>query len=132
MAPGLDPAGFELAMGSVLQLMLANNGEANVFVNLHEEPIGLIATQYATVYGRRRAFPHAWWFKEGTARQRLECSLRFLLNLKKTNLIVIEATEANWLFFEHLCKYGLLRRVGTLRDAYGAGGRSAIYQGVGK
>ena len=50
----------------------------------------------------------------------------------KTHLVVIECQEADWRFFQHLCKYGVLRRVGTLRDAYGEGKRSAIYQSVGK
>lgn len=132
MPPDLDVPGFELAVAGVAQALQNGAGEIVMVINLHEEPIGLIVTQFQVIYGRRRAFPHAYWFQEGRPRQRLECALRFLLNLKKASLVVIEAKEANWPFFGHLCKYGVLRRVGTIRDAYGAGGRTAIFQGVGK
>lgn len=131
--PGdLGPAEFQSHILTVFQALADRGGELFVFINLHDEPIGLVGVQRQSIYDRTRAFPHAVWFQEGTARQRLECGLRFLLSLKKTSLVVIEAKEPNWRYFEHLCKYGLLRRVGTLRDAYGSGGRTAIYQGVGK
>jgi hypothetical protein len=131
MPVDLDIPAFQAKIMEVMARVLLS-GEMIMFVNHQEEPVGMATISYQSVHERRRAFPHFWWFTEGKPRQRLEIVLRFLLNLKKANLVVIEAKEANWPFFEHLCKYGVLRRVGTIRDAYGAGGRSAIYQGVGK
>ncbi len=129
LPPDLDPVQFQ---AQIVGFIAPFAGDVMVFVNHAEEPVGLTIVSYQTIYERRRAFPHAIWFQEATPRQRLECALRFLLDLKKTNLVVIEAKQPYWPFFEHLCLYGALRRVGTLRDAYGAGGRTAIYQGVGK
>ncbi len=124
--------GFRAAITDMLAALVHAGGDVLMFVNLHEEPIGMVGVTYGKTGERVRAFPHAVWFQEGTARQRLEVSLRFLLNLKKTHLVVIEAREADWRFFQHLCKYGAIRRVGTIRDAYGEGKRAAIYQSVGK
>ena len=129
LAQDLDVQAFPPA---AIALMAPFPGELLMAINMRDEPVGMAVVTYSQTYDRRRAFPHVIWFKEATGRQRLEITLRFLLNLKKTNLVVIEAKQPYWPFFEHLCKYGVLRRVGTIRDAYGAGGRTAIYQGVGK
>lgn len=131
LQPDLDPLSFRNAVMAMLATVNATNGALFAFMDA-ERPIGVVGVQVAPVMDRLRAFPHAVWFSEASPRQRVECALKFLLDLKHTHLVVIEAKEPDWRFFEHLCKYGLLRRVGTLRDAYGAGGRAAIYQSVGK
>jgi len=117
---------------AVVALIAPFQGDLLMAVNLADEPVGLAIVTYSQTYDRRRAFPHVIWFKEATARQRLEITLRFLLKLKKSNLVVIEAKQPYWPFFDHLCKYGALRRVGTIKYAYGADGKTAIYQGIGK
>jgi hypothetical protein len=132
LPPDLDPSQFREQITALLAALVEAGGAVLMFVNKDEIPIGMVGVTYGKTQDRIRAFPHAVWFQEGTARQRLEVSLRFLLNLKKTHLVVIECMEADWRFFQHLCKYGVLRRVGTIRDAYGEGKRSAIYQSVGK
>lgn len=132
LAADMEPLEFRDAVLAILATVNATNGALFAFMNALDMPIGVVGIQVAPVMDRLRAFPHAVWFSEASTRQRIECALKFLLDLKRTHLVVIEAKEPDWPFFEHLCKYGLLRRVGTLRDAYGAGGRAAIYQSVGK
>lgn len=114
-----------IRMGSDLEIMLAKTREGEI-------PVGLAGVHHTIIADRRRAYPHFQWFKEASPRVRVECALRFLIDLKAIAFVVIETAEPNWRFFDHLCCYGALRRAGTLRHAYGEGQPAAIYQSVGQ
>lgn len=131
--PGLEPRAFREAFLNAAATAIHAGCDLEVLLGGPDKiPMGLAGVQFAIVGGRRRAYPHFTWFKEATPRVRVECALRFILDLKATAFVVIETAEPNWRFFEHLCCYGALRRAGTLKHAYGEGEPAAIYQSVGQ
>src|SRR3990172_8443150 len=81
-----------------------------------EIPIGLCAMTMS----QGQAWPHVFWFPEATIRGRLECTLKFLVALKEKVNVVIPSPSGDVAFFDHLCKYGVLRRIGTGRGWFGA------------
>jgi hypothetical protein len=109
------------SLGSIFQA----GGEAWVFYGKASVPIGLIVAHIAG--GRME--PHVFWFPEATARNRLECSLKWLVDMKPRYALFIFAKEPEWKFFEHLGKYGVIRAVGKYRNFPG-GGDAMLFQGV--
>ncbi len=83
-------------------------------------------------YQQNRAYPKLWWFPEASDRNKIELSVMFLIELKQKFLVLIPAEEAvdrEVAHFLHLCKYGLLRKVGTIRE-YFPGGKAVLFQSV--
>lgn len=113
-------AGHEVAIGQ------ARKGEETI-------PVELISIEYSDTV----AAPHVVWFPEASPRNRLELGLKLFMSLKKQHLVLINIVSrkgeksADVRFHEHLCKYGVLRRVGTIRDRYGANVNSVLFQSVG-
>lgn len=113
-------AGHEAAIG------LARKGEGMI-------PVELISIEYSG----NVAMPHVVWFPEASSRNRLELGLKLFMSLKKQHLVLINIVSqkgeksADVRFHEHLCKYGVLRRVGTIRDYYGADVNNVLFQSVG-
>ncbi len=111
----------------------------------HEVAIGLAQKEGETIpvvlvsieYGDAVATPHAVWFPEASPRNRLELGLKLFMSLKKQHLVLTNIVSrkgeksADVKFHEHLCKYGVLRRVGTIRDYYGADMNGVLFQSVG-
>jgi len=101
-------------------------------------PIAIVAINYDG--GERRypiAFPHVEWFPEASDRNKVEAGVRFFLELKRRKTAIVlarherdkETRETR--YFNHLCKYGLLRPVGHLRDHFAEGVNAMIYETVG-
>lgn len=67
------------------------------------------------------------WFPWASARNKLEAAVHFLNQMRKTTTIVGFCEPAAIDFFEHICRYGVLRRAGTVFDMIGEGPR-AVYQ----
>lgn len=64
-------------------------------------------------------WPHVYWFPWATARNKIECALFFLKEMKeKVNLVVVSIPK-DVDFFQHLCRYGVIRRIGTGRGWLG-------------
>ena len=80
-------------------------------------------------YQQRRAYPQVWWFPEATPRNRIELAVKFLIELKAEFLVLIPSKEQEVAYFKHLCKYGLLHRVGTIRE-YFSDGKAVLFQSV--
>ena len=80
-------------------------------------------------YQQNRAYPTVWWFPEASPRNRIELSVKFLIELKAEFLVLIPVQEQEVAHFLHLCKYGLLRKVGTIRE-YFPGGKAILFQSV--
>jgi len=93
---------------------------------LRDKPIGLIVTSPTLRY----AEPHAVWMPWASPRDILQTSVYFLNELKGEARFLITAREADRTFFDHLCKYGLIRTVGKLRDHYAKGKHAMLYQSV--
>lgn len=94
-------------------------------------PIGVVTVAFRQHPNlRRQAEPHVYWFPEATGRNKIEATLKFIVDLKADHLVIVIAKPADWRFFDHLCKYGALRRVGTIRGFLASGESVGYYQGV--
>ena len=93
-----------------------------------EIPVGLAVVRYHDE--DKVAWPHAVWFPEASARNKMEITVAFLVQLKKSAEVLITSEEKNKLYFKHLCKYGVIRRVGKLHEWFGGEGRM-LFQSVG-
>ncbi len=97
-------------------------------------PVLLVSVEYSG----NLAIPHAVWFPEATPRNKLELGLRLFMELKKNHLVLATVKETKGTkspdvkYCEHLCDYGVLRRVGTIRDYHGPGENGVLFQSVGK
>lgn len=89
-------------------------------------PVGLVVQMTNGHY----AEPHVIWFPEASSRNRLELALAFLVELKRHYKVLLWVREANWKFYDHLCKYGVIRTVGKFRAYYPDGENAYLFQGV--
>jgi hypothetical protein len=68
----------------------------------------------------------------------LEIGLNVYLELKKNWLVLTPIKETKGTkstdvkFHQHLCDYGVIRRVGTIRDYFGPSENGILFQSVGK
>lgn len=71
------------------------------------------------------------WFKWSSSRNRVESIANFINGLRDDFVVTEFADEREpetKRFFENLCMYGIMRRVGTVHDFYGPGNSAALYQ----
>ena len=80
-------------------------------------------------YQQNRAYPTVWWFPEAAPRNKIELPIMFLIALKAEFLVLIPSKEHEVAYFSHLCNYGLLRKVGTIRE-YFPDGKAVLFQSV--
>lgn len=68
------------------------------------------------------------WFPWASKRNKLETTLHFINEIRE-HLVVMEFAKQNdkkhW---EHICKYGVMRRVGTVNDLAATGEPIALFQ----
>lgn len=100
--------------------MLANTPEHG------EIPVGLAMISY---HGGI-AWPHALWFPDASARNKLEVGLAFFIELKKNAKVLITSDRGDEPYFLHLCKYGVLRKVGKLHEWFDPA-HATLFQSVG-
>lgn len=71
------------------------------------------------------------WFKWASPRNRIE-SVAHLINELREDFTITEYADEREphtkRFFEGFCRYGIMRRVGTVHDFYGPGNSAALYQ----
>lgn len=75
------------------------------------------------------------WFPWSTKRSILESYVSFIANFRKEiheesgkNYVILEfAQEKDRKYFDHVCRYGVMRRVGTSLEVY-PDGKSCIYE----
>lgn len=136
----LEPESFGLMFGRWLQQLVSGGSQAVIIsAKAPEEimPVGLVLIDYQG----NTAYPDIHWFPEASPRNRLEGALYLMLELKKEHMVFItvpgtkpapqEDPEGDWKFLMHLCKYGVLRPVGTIRDHGGKGEHATLFQSVG-
>lgn len=71
------------------------------------------------------------WFPWASHRNCVESAVNFINELRDDFTIMEYADEreqSTKRFFENLCMYGIMRRVGTVHDFYGPGSSAALYQ----
>lgn len=129
--PDLEPESFGLMFGRWLMQVISDGSQAIIISAKAPEvmPVGLVIIDYQGV----TAYPDVHWFPEASPRNRLECMLYLMLELKKEHMVffTVAKDETDWKFLMHLCKYGVLRPVGTIRDHGGEGEHATLFQSVG-
>jgi hypothetical protein len=132
---GLDAAEFTARLADTALTVARMGGE--IVVAIASTPQGNIPLALATVeYSDGKAFPHAIWFPEASYRNKLELGLMLFIALKEHHLVLVTAQtakgekSADVKFFEHLGKYGVLRRVGTIHGYFGSGQNAVMFQSV--
>ena len=96
------------------------------FIVETDRPVGVIVT----ITDGYRYEPHATWFPWASVRNRLEGCLKFLNQERKDRLgiIYMKALPENISFLNHLARYGVLRRVGTIKRFYSQGEDAVLFQ----
>lgn len=89
-----------------------------------EIPVAMISIAYQ----EHRAYPHAVWFPEASPRLRLEIGLKFLVQLKENNLVLIYAKDETVRYFRHMCRYGVLKAVGKIQSYHAKGDDAMLFQ----
>lgn len=120
----LSPLEFKEHLTDLALRTLQNNGELYVLIGGEREiPLGLVNLTFQG----HHVHPHAVWLPEATPRNRLECAAKFLHELRKKHLILIPVEAEKLTLFEHLCEFGVLRKVGTIKG-YFKQGNAMLFQ----
>lgn len=128
LPPELDPFDFRRTVLASLEGILAA-GEAwtlSAKTPKGEIPVGLVLARIKDGFCE----PTVFWFPEASARNKLETSLRWLIDHKQKYKLVLWIGPKDWTFFGHLCKYGVLRTVGKYRGYFPDGTDALLFQGV--
>lgn len=130
---GMDPKEFEQAILDTIgnwakgwMLMAPLYGEITSDQG-GIQPVGIVAAGIT----EHRMEPHVIWFPWASPRNRLEAAVAFLNEMRKTWQVVIFARPENAGpkgLFTVLCKYAVLRPVGTFYRWFGDGEKAMIYQ----
>lgn len=67
------------------------------------------------------------WFPWASPRNKLEAAVHFLNQMRKQYAMIGFSEPSAIPFFEHICRYGVARRAGTVFDVFEEGPR-AVYQ----
>lgn len=129
MPDGLSPSEFKKYMLAAAGRVLEAGGELFVFIAktpYGEMPVGLVVAHIMDI----RLEPHVFWFHEASARNRLECALKWILDMKSKYALFIWCKEPDWKFFNHLGKYGAVRCVGKYRNFPHLNADAFLFQGV--
>lgn len=66
------------------------------------------------------------WFPWASKRNKLEASVHFLNQMRKSYAMIGFCEQDAIRFFEHICRYGVLRRAGTVFDMFEDGPRGVF------
>lgn len=106
----------------------------DILYTLIGSPPGRSAMPVGMVFGIRPFFERniLWigdflWFPWASPRNKLETAVHFLNQMRKEWTVVGFAEPQVIPFFEHICRYGVSRRAGTLFDLFEEGPRG-VYQ----
>jgi hypothetical protein len=131
LVEGMDSQEF---LGVFLALIgdrvLADGGDVwTFFANTPkgEIPVGVVI---ASASRENHLEPHVFWFPEASARNKLECALKWIVETKEKHKLDMWVAEADWKFYDHLCKYGAIRTVGKRRKFFMDGRDAYLFQEV--
>jgi len=99
-----------------------------------ERPVGAFFVEYVGGGSlvRLEAEPHVQWFAWASPRNRIEATVKFLVELKRVLPFRFHVTESDAEFFFHIGKYGILRCVGKVHHYFGADRGAFLFQSVGR
>ena len=89
-----------------------------------DRPVGLVEARFS----QHRLHPSVFWFPWASHRNKLECAVEFLNDRRHTKLILIEAEEKDWRFYDHLLRYGMMIRGSKTYDYFERGKAAKRYQ----
>jgi hypothetical protein len=122
----LSATEFRLRAEQMIVELVRDGHDGFMLMDHDGKPVGFMTVWLVNHPAQTPQFhPHADWFTWATPRNKLECALHFTLEMKKDRLGILIAEPENWRLFQHLCKYGAVRRVGTFRG-YWADGRDGL------
>jgi len=98
-----------------------------------------VGTAFFWIRGRVMQTENLIWFPWAKKRNILESYVNFVTKMRSTihpesnrTLMILEfALEKDKNFFDHVCSYGIMRRVGTSYEVY-PDQKSCIYESIGK
>lgn len=94
-------------------------------------PVGIVSSErHETDEMAVQYTPSMIWFSQSSLRNRLETTVKFLIDLKKKGNVTFICLERDWPFFQHVCNYGVLRPVGKLWKHYKDGSDAMMYRCV--
>ena len=109
---GMEVREFEDAVIEIAGTVIEAGGDyITVFSGEDPKPIGFVLMSLH----QGRLWPHVEWFKFTSARDRLTAAVMFFQELGKEYNMCITAPEEHVRFYDRVCKYGVLRPVGTLK-----------------
>lgn len=128
---GLNAQGFIAAVNEISDRAIKT---VEISDGNNKRPLGVITERIE--HGMVEA--HVVWMPWTTARNRIEGAIRYINDIRKVpniwggkpdRLIALFAVEGeDKVLMTHICRYGILRRVGTLEDAAGPGRPYALFQ----
>ena len=102
---------------NVMYMMLAKSARGMA-------PVGMMVC----LDGGYRIEPHCIWFPWATPRNKLEAYLNFFNKIRVTRLAVLFIPQDEIRIFQHLERYGVIQRRGTISRFFEDGQFAAIFQ----
>lgn len=123
MEEGLTAEAFKEAL---VEYLAAFNAIYTLLAKVSGEqrPIGLAACNDQGY----RIEPYAIWFPWASPRNKLESALNFFNKIRVTRLAVLFIPQKDIGLFEHLARYGVIQRRGTIGRFFEDGQFAAIFQ----
>ncbi|KKL53557.1 hypothetical protein LCGC14_2274250 [marine sediment metagenome] len=90
-------------------------------------PIGLLGADRED----HRIWPHMIWFAWASPRNKLECALRFITDMRTDNIIYVWDRDEDHMFWVRMAQYGVLRIVGKSEGHWTDGATSVLWRSQG-
>ena len=87
-------------------------------------PVGLFSGKFN---GPMLFIGSAVWFKWASSRNKIECAVHALNELRKEYIVLLHSNMKDKEFYVNIAKHGVIRRVGTIYDVYDDG-PAALFQ----
>lgn len=121
------PQGMEVVEFNALVHSLISNISMVYMLERDGKPMGLVT---ANLVPPNRMEPHVDWFPWATNRNKLECAIKFLNEMRKRGILLIVWSKKDATpFFTHIAKYGILHRIGKVINYNGKKEDAMLFQG---
>lgn len=122
---GLNAAEFRAALTAELRkwsvaYVLTAQGEMGALT-----PVGMVT---CADDGYRNT-PAVTWFPWATTRNKIECCLKWLWEVRKSRVVLFHVKHSERKFWDQLARYGSLRFVGIVKNFFGPDANALYYQG---
>ncbi|HEX9472506.1 MAG TPA: hypothetical protein VF957_23520 [Bradyrhizobium sp.] len=132
LPPGIETKEFWPIFTQGIELIRPGAGVTTLLARTDRGviPVGwLIGWRYALSSGRAIEV-EAMWAPWATPRNKLEAVVAFLYRTRTAALVLWSCRKAEARLFEHACRYGVARTVGTVKDLFGVGEDALVFQSV--